>query len=85
MHLPKQPAPNPRESAPPQWAAPKILNAIALASASVTRIRDARADAAKRAADTTARVTRTANDSQLPACMRAEAKARGNTDAECIE
>ena len=61
------------------------INVITLASASVTRIRDARADAAKRAADTTTRVTRTANDTQLRACMRAEAKALGDTGAECIE
>ena len=36
-------------------------------------------------AGTTTRVTRTTNDSQLPAYMRAEVKARGNTGAECIE
>ena len=57
------------------------INAIALSSASVTRIRDTRAEAARRSSVSTARVTRTTDDSQLPACMRAEVKAHGDTGA----
>ena len=64
------------------------INAVALSSASVTRltrIRNTRTEAARRSSILTARVTRTTDDSQLPACMRAEVKARGDTGAERIE
>ena len=61
------------------------INAIAEASASVTLIRETRAAAAKQPASTDNRATRTVDDSQLPACVRAAAKARGDTGAERID
>ena len=61
------------------------INAISQASVSVTQIRDARVAAKKRAAKTAAPDTRTTDVSQIPACMRAEVTARGDTGAERIE
>ena len=61
------------------------INAIAEASASVTLIRETRAAAAKQLTSTDNQTTRAVDESQLPACVRAAAKARGDTGAERIE
>ena len=50
----------------------------ARSSATVTRIRDARAADARRSSTSTSRAARDTDDSQLPASMRAEVKARGD-------
>ena len=59
------------------------INAVALSSATITRIRDARS--ADDGRSKTSRSARETDDSQLPACMRAEVKARGDTGAERID
>ena len=59
------------------------INAVALSSATIARIRDTRSAGDGRSK--TSRSARGTDDSQLPACMRAEVKARGDTGAERID